>query len=64
MSVVRIVLGILLVLVGAVWFGQGVGWIGGSFMTGAVVWAVIGAACIVAGAWLALSARGAHRQRS
>ena len=30
-------------IVGAVWFGQGVGWIGGSFMSGEALWAVIGA---------------------
>ena len=64
MSAVRVVLGALLVLVGAVWFGQGVGWVGGSFMTGEAVWAVIGAVCIVAGVWLALSARRPRRQRS
>jgi Ca2+/Na+ antiporter len=63
-SVVRIVLGALLVVVGAVWFGQGVGWIGGSFMTGEAVWGVIGALCVIAGVWLALSARRARDQRS
>ena len=38
----------LLLLGGVVWMGQGVGLIGGSFMTGRVEWAVIGA--VVSGA--------------
>jgi hypothetical protein len=49
MSVARRVLGVLLVLAGVVWFGQGVGWIHGSSMTGSTFWAVVGALCIVAG---------------
>ena len=49
---VRVVVGVLLVLVGAVWFGQGVGVIGGSFMTGEILWAVIGAPMIFVGALL------------
>jgi hypothetical protein len=46
---VRIVVGVALCLVGAVWIGQGVGVIGGSFMTGQAVWAVFGAIAILAG---------------
>ena len=58
MSWPRVVTGVVLVLVGAVWFGQGIGAIGGSFMTGEAVWAVIGAACVLFGvAFL----RGARR---
>jgi hypothetical protein len=34
-------------LVGALWIGQGVGWIGGSFMTGEAIWAVIGTVVVV-----------------
>ena len=45
----RFVIGVALCLVGAVWVGQGVGWIGGSFMSGEVAWAVIGAVAIVIG---------------
>lgn len=49
-------------LAGVVWMGQGAGLIGGSFMTGRIEWAVIGA--IVSGAsaigmWLVLRP---HRQ--
>lgn len=38
----RVVLGGALVLVGIVWTLQGLGYVGGSFMSGATVWAVIG----------------------
>jgi hypothetical protein len=47
-------------LVGVVWFGQGVGWIGGSFMSGQAVWAVIGAVAILFGVTLL---RGGQRFR-
>ncbi|HET7652514.1 MAG TPA: hypothetical protein VFK42_05705 [Acidimicrobiales bacterium] len=49
MSWPRVVTGVVLVLVGAVWFGQGIGAIGGSFMSGEAVWAVIGAVCVLFG---------------
>ena len=49
---IRLVLGVVLCLIGLVWFGQGIGLIGGSFMTGEVVWAVIGAVAFVFGAVL------------
>ena len=39
----RLVLAAVIALVGIVWLGQGVGLIGGSFMTGSPLWAVIGA---------------------
>ena len=53
----RRVAGVVLCVVGAVWFGQGVGWIGGSFMSGEAVWAVIGAFAILFGAVLLRPAR-------
>jgi len=59
----RLVIGVVLVLVGAVWFGQGVGAIGGSFMTGQAVWAVIGAVCVFFGAALLLGARRTRATR-
>lgn len=43
----RLVLAAVIALVGIVWLGQGVGLIGGSFMTGSPLWAVIGAALLV-----------------
>lgn len=55
---VSLVLGVALVLVGLLWTGQGLGWIGGSFMTGAPVWAVIGPLTALAG--VVLIVRGAR----
>jgi len=49
---VLFIFGGLFLVVGVIWVGQGVGLIGGSFMTGEAVWAVIGAVCIVVGALL------------
>ena len=48
MTVARRILGALLFFTGVVWIGQGLGWIGGSFMTGSTFWAVTGAVCVVA----------------
>ena len=43
---VRSLVGVALCAVGGLWVGQGIGWIGGSFMSGEAVWAVIGAVAI------------------
>ena len=51
---VRRAFAVALLLVGSVWFFQGVGVIEGSFMTGEAVWAVIGSVCVVAGVALLL----------
>ena len=51
---IRAVLGAVLVIIGGVWFFQGVGVIEGSFMTGEAIWAVIGVVCAAAGAVLVL----------
>lgn len=58
---IRLLVGLGLLAVGVVWIGQGVGLIGGSFMTGQAVWAVIGAVAALFG--LALI-RGARRGRN
>jgi len=50
-------LGLVLLLVGTVFFFQGIGVIGGSFMTGSARWAVIGAVLDVAGVGLLALAR-------
>ncbi|MDQ0473817.1 hypothetical protein [Labrys wisconsinensis] len=44
--------GVLLILTGLVWAGQGLGLIGGSFMTGQTRWLVIGLAVASVGAAL------------
>ena len=46
---VRRAIALVLLVVGGVWFFQGVGVIEGSFMTGEALWAVIGVACVAAG---------------
>lgn len=53
----RLVLGLVLVVVGLVWFLQGVGVLGGSVMSGDTLWAVVGPAVAVLGLVLALSGR-------
>lgn len=53
----RLVLAAVLALVGLVWIGQGLGFIGGSFMTGSLVWAAIGTALLVGGALLVVVER-------
>jgi hypothetical protein len=58
----RVVLAFVLIAVGAVWFGQGIGLIGGSFMTGEAIWAVIGLIAVVFGAALLSGARRARRR--
>ena len=45
----RRILGVLLVLMGAVWLGQGLRLIQGSSMTGSTFWAVVGALCVAGG---------------
>jgi hypothetical protein len=47
-----VVLGVLLILIGLVWIGQGHGYVKGSFMTGAILWAWIGAGTALVGAAL------------
>jgi hypothetical protein len=49
MRIARGVLGTLLVLIGAVWFLQGINVLPGSFMTGQTRWAVYGGIAVVAG---------------
>ncbi len=49
MRIILSILGILLILVGAVWILQGVNVIGGSVMTGQTQWAVYGALSAILG---------------
>lgn len=44
------ILAVVLIIIGIVWIGQGLGYIGGSFMTDQRIWAWIGAAAVLAGA--------------
>jgi hypothetical protein len=56
-----ITLGVLMVVVGAVWTFQGLGYLEGSPMTGVALWAILGP--IVAGLGVALAYVGFSRTR-
>ena len=49
MKMIYIIIGVLLLLVGLVWFLQGINVLPGSFMTGQIQWAVYGALAMLAG---------------
>ncbi len=49
--------GIFLILMGLLWTGQGLGFIGGSFMSGSATWAVIGPVTAAVGAVLVFNSR-------
>ncbi len=51
------VVGVVAVVVGAVWVGQGLGYLPGSFMTGVRFWFWVGLACVLAGLGLLLTSR-------
>jgi hypothetical protein len=59
--VLLVVFGALIGIAGIVWTLQGLGYVTGSFMTGATLWAVIGPVTALAG--LALIAFGLLRRR-
>ena len=60
-QIVLMVAGVAAVLAGLVWTLQGLGYVGGSFMSGATVWAVIGPLVALAG--LVLVTLGLRRRR-
>jgi hypothetical protein len=49
MRIAMNVVGVLCLLMGCVWFLQGINVLPGSFMTGQTKWAVNGAICVVLG---------------
>jgi hypothetical protein len=55
MRYVLLILGGLMVLVGGVWVLQGVGVLPGSFMTGQLFWAIMGAILLAVGGLLILA---------
>jgi hypothetical protein len=61
-QIVLVVIGLLAALAALVWTLQGLGYVGGSFMSGATVWAVIGP--IVAFLGLVLITLGLRRRRA
>jgi hypothetical protein len=60
-QIVLVVAGVAALLAGLVWTLQGLGYVGGSFMTGATVWAVVGPLVALAG--LALIVLGLRSRR-
>ncbi len=46
------IVGVVCVLIGLVWIGQGTNILPGSFMTGQPMWAIIGLVVLIAGAWM------------
>jgi len=57
MKTAMLVLGVVLVLLGVLWFLQGVDVLGGSAMSGNTVWAVVGPVVAVVGILLAVASR-------
>ena len=57
MRMLMTIVGVLLVLMGAVWILQGINVLPGSFMTGQSRWAVYGAVAVIVGIALLVAAR-------
>lgn len=60
--IVSVVVGVLALLIGLVWTGQGSGMIGGSAMSGQQMWLYIGIVVVVLG--ILLLVRGLRRPRT
>jgi hypothetical protein len=63
-QVLLAVIGVAAALAGLVWTLQGLGYVGGSFMSGATVWAVIGPVVALAGLVLIVFASRSRRRRA
>lgn len=63
-QVLLAVIGVAATLAGLVWTLQGLGYVGGSFMSGATVWAVIGPVVALAGLVLIVIASRPRRRRA
>ena len=61
-QVLLAVIGVAAVLAGLIWTLQGLGYVGGSFMSGATVWAVIGPVVALAGLVLIVIASRSRRR--
>jgi hypothetical protein len=57
MKLVLTVVGVLAIIIGAIWFLQGIGILPGSFMSGQVQWAIYGAVVAVFGLGVLIWAR-------
>jgi hypothetical protein len=58
MKVILNILGALLILMGAIWFLQGINVLPGSFMTGQIRWAVYGGIAVAVGVALSFIPTG------
>ena len=54
MKIVSNVIGVVLILLGLLWFIQGIGVLMGSMMSGQIQWAIIGGLAVLVGAGLLL----------
>jgi len=61
-QVLLVVIGVAAAVAGIVWTLQGLGYVGGSFMSGATVWAVIGPVVALAGLVLIVIASRSRRR--
>ena len=61
-QVLLVVIGVAAAVAGIIWTLQGLGYIGGSFMSGVTVWAVIGPVVALAGLVLLVIAGRARRR--
>ena len=52
LSWIRGIAGVVCVLIGLVWVGQGTNILPGSFMSGQSMWAIIGLVLLLVGGWL------------
>jgi hypothetical protein len=64
MKIALNILGALLVLMGAVWFLQGINILPGSFMTGQTRWAIYGGIAILAGIVVLVAANRRRTRRN
>ena len=58
------IVGVVFVLLGLVWIGQGTNILPGSFMSGQSMWAIIGLVLLIVGGWLTSLARARASVRS
>lgn len=63
MRITRRFTGILLIIMGGIWFLQGINVLPGSFMTGQIQWAVYGGIAVLAGAGLFILDRVISRRK-
>ena len=57
MRIAQLVIGILCILLGGIWFLQGINVLPGSFMTGQTKWAVYGGVLLLVGVGLLMAGR-------